>query len=396
MTDVVIAGAGPAGLALALYLVRQDINVVVLERDAQLNKSPRAIVYLHNLLPDLDAIGMLTSMRRRGVEDHDGFTMHLPATDEIINIPMTVLDGIDPYPYNINLGQGEFCEIALEQLQKYPSATVHFNAEVTGVTDSGTSVEVTCRTPEGDRSISAQWLVGADGAQSFVRKRINATLEGTTWDQRFVATNVRFDFGARGFNSSNMYVDPEIGCIVARITTDGLWRCTYQEPVALPEETAGDRIHDHFVKLLGEKDAAEVEVVDFRPYRMHQRLSTKLRQGRVVLVGDAAHLTNPTGGLGLTTGIYDVILLQETLGAVLRGERDESLLDDYAAERSRVFSEQSSPNAVMFKRLVYDSTDLDALNKQVQPLREAAATTESQRGFLSNVDSIRSPSLLTV
>src|SRR5699024_5069832 len=118
---------------------------------------------------------------------------------------------------------------------------------------------------------------------------------------------------------------------------------TYQESVDLPEETVEDRIPAHFELLLGREDAASVELVDFRPYKVHQRLSSKLREGRVVLAGDAAHLTNPTGGLGLTTGLYDVILLQEALGAIVHGEADDSILDAYATERARVFSEVASP-----------------------------------------------------
>jgi len=395
-TDVVIAGAGPVGLTLAIYLARQKIGVTVLERDQTLNQSPRAMVYLHNLMKDLDEIGMLDGMRRIAHEDHDGFTMHLPAFDEVINIPMSALDDIDPYPYNLHLGQGEYCQVALDLLSELPHATVIFGAEVIDRTEDHTGITVRYLHEGSEKTVRAGWLVGADGGQSTVRKMIGGVLEGTTWGERFVATNVRFDFRSRGFNSSNMYVDAEIGCIVAQITPDGLWRCTYQEPESLPEETVHERIEAHFVRLLGEADAAKVKVVDFRPYRMHQRLSSTLRGGRLVLAGDAAHLTNPTGGLGLTTGLYDAMLLQEALVAVIRGGADASVLDAYAAERARVFLEVSSPNATNFKRLVYDSTDISALHTAVAPFRAASATLEGQRAFYTGVDLVRSPSVLPV
>jgi 3-(3-hydroxy-phenyl)propionate hydroxylase len=390
--DVVIVGAGPVGLTLALYLARQGVAVTVLEKDDKLNDSPRAMVYLHPLLKDLESVGMLAPMLDIAWVDHEGFNMHLPAFGEVISVPNTVLEGLDPHPYNVHLGQGDYARIALDVLSNHPTARVVFGAEVVQVDDLGDRARVSVA---GGDSLVGRWVVGADGGHSVVRAAIGATLEGFTWGERFVATNVRYDFRARGFKSSNMYVDPEIGCIVAQITPDGLWRCTYQESLDLPEETAGERVFAHFRRLLGDVEAAKVDVVAYRPYRMHQRLATRLRRGRIVLAGDAAHLTNPTGGLGLTTGLYDVFLLQEVLLAILNDGADDALLDAYAAERTRVFAEISSPNATNFKRLVYDSRDLETLDRAVQGLREAAKTVESQRGFLAGLDSVRSPSLVT-
>jgi 3-(3-hydroxy-phenyl)propionate hydroxylase/6-hydroxy-3-succinoylpyridine 3-monooxygenase len=391
-TDVVIAGAGPVGLVLALHLARADVRVVVLEKEADVNMSPRAMVYLHPLLADLDAVGLLEPMLERAWVDREGFNLHIPANGEVISIPNTALEGVDPHPFNLHLGQGDFSHIALRELLKQPSATVVMGAEVVGYDDDASGVTVHARRGDDELRLRGRYLVGADGGRSVVRTLMGATLEGTTWDERFVATNVRFDFRALGFKSSNMYVDDEIGCIIAQITPDGLWRCTYQEPIDLPEETVVDRIPAFFAKLLGPE--ADVELVGFSPYRMHQRLSTSLREGHVILAGDAAHLTNPTGGLGLTTGLYDVFLLQEVLIALLAGRAGEELLDAYAAERSRVFSEVSSPNASHFKRLVYDSHDPEVLSRQVQPFRDAAASLEGQRAFLAGLDMVRSAPLV--
>lgn len=386
--EVAIIGAGPVGLTLALFLARHGVEVVVLEKDPAINTAPRAMVYLHPLLKDLDEIGMLEKMIERAWLDREGFNLHLPALNEVISIPNTALDGIDPHPYNLHLGQGEYAGIAAELLADLPSARLLMESEVEAIEDLGESVVLRIR---GAKSLTARWVVGADGGRSLARQSIGAALDGFTWGQRFVATNVRWDFRSRGFKSSNMYVDDEIGCIIAQITPDGLWRCTYQESLELPEETVAERIPQHFDRLLG--PGAGVELVDYRPYRMHQRLASTLRRGRVILAGDAAHLTNPTGGLGLTTGLYDVFLLQEALLSVVRGESDDFVLDAYASERSRVFRDIASPNATNFKRLVYDSHDLDALDRSVQPFREIASSLEAQRNFLSGLDMVRSPAL---
>jgi 3-(3-hydroxy-phenyl)propionate hydroxylase/6-hydroxy-3-succinoylpyridine 3-monooxygenase len=382
--DVAITGAGPVGLTLALALGRAGRRVVVLEKESAVGTAPRAMVYLHSLLPDLAALGLLDEMRERGFEDHEGLNVHLAETGEVISIPNTALEGEVEFPFNVHLGQGEFCALVLEHLGRLPNVRVLFGAEVTGFHDdaSGVSIDVAGR----DAPLRARWLVGADGGQSVVRKGIGATLEGFSWTDRFVATNVRFPFDDLGFLGSNMYVHPQIACIVSKIDGRGLWRVTYQEPEDLPLETVGDRIAPHFRALTG---GDEVEVVAFTPYRMHQRLSTALRAGHVVLAGDAAHLTNPTGGLGLTTGLYDVILLQEVLLAVLDGA-DEALLDDYAAERSRVFREVTSPSASAMKAMLYDSSTPELLESQVAPLRMLASTTEGRRQFLHGLDAMRS------
>jgi 3-(3-hydroxy-phenyl)propionate hydroxylase/6-hydroxy-3-succinoylpyridine 3-monooxygenase len=377
---------------LALFLAKARFRVVVLEKEDALGDSPRAVTYLHNILGDLDAIGVVDGMLERGHIDRDGFTMHLPMLGEVVNIPLTALEESgDPHPYNINLGQDQYARIALDALSTYPNAEVRFGAEVFAVDDTGEDVRVVFTRGGVEEEIVGTYVVGADGGRSPVRHLIGATLEGTTWEERFVATNVRFPFDERGYNTSNMVVHPEYGCIVARITPDGLWRCTYQEPLELPEETAGERIRAHFVRLLGEEDADRVEVVAFRPYRMHQRLASTLRAGRILLAGDAAHLTNPTGGLGLTSGLYDVFLLQEVLTAVLRGEAGDEALDYYATDRSRVFAEVSSPSAIAFKKLVYDTADPDAQRAGSAMQREVAGAPERQLEFLGGIDVIRSP-----
>ena len=127
---------------------------------------------------------------------------------------------------------------------------------------------------------------------------------------------------------------------------------------------------------------------------MHQRLASKLREGRVLLVGDAAHLTNPTGGLGLTTGLYDVLALEEVLPAVARGEAGEEALDRFAADRSRVFSEITSPTASMLKNVVYGGLEPEALREATAMQRQFTSTHEQRVAMLLGLDAVRSPSLL--
>lgn len=390
---VIIAGAGPVGAMAALALAKQGLRVTVLEAEDSPNMSPRACVYLHPLLPDLDRLGILEDMKARGHLDREGFNLHVVALGEILSAPFEVIDEDTATPYNVHLGQGDFTTLIAEHLERL-GVEIRWGTRVTGVAQDDDGVTVTVETADGTGTLRAAWLVGADGGRSVVREQIGSQLEGFTWDERFVATNFRADMRSLGFRSSNLYIHPTHACVVADIDGKGLWRCTFQESDSLPEDGIVERIGEFYRGLWGRD--FEFELVEYRPYRMHQRLASKLREGRVVLIGDAAHLTNPTGGLGLTTGLYDVLALEEVLPAVARGDADERYLDLWAAERSRVFSEVSSPIATSLKRVVYGDLPPDELRAATEYQRTLTATRDGQREMLLSLDGVRSPSILAM
>lgn len=391
--SVIVAGAGPVGVMAALALAKQGLKVTVVEADAVPNMSPRAVVYLHPLLPDLDRLGILDDMKARGHLDREGFNLHVVALGEVLSAPFEAIEGDTPTPYNLHLGQGEFTTLVAEHLERL-GVEVRWGTRVTDLQQDADGVTVTVETTDGSEQLRAAWLVGADGGRSAVRELIGATLDGFTWDERFVATNFRADMRSLGFRSSNLYIHPTHACVIADIDGKGMWRCTFQESDSLPEEGIVERIESFYRELWGADFA--FELVDYRPYRMHQRLASTMREGRVMLIGDAAHLTNPTGGLGLTTGLYDVLALEEVLPAVAKGQAPDSVLDLWSAERSRVFSEISSPIASGLKRVVYGNIDPEELREATQFQRTMTATREGQREMLLSLDSVRSPSILAM
>jgi len=391
--SIAVIGAGPVGLIAALAFARDGFDVTVFEAEDQVNLAPRAMVYLNPLLPDLHELGILDDMKNRGHIDREGFNMHLVALNEVLSAPNSVLDGLMPTPFNVHLGQGQVCTIVLEHLGRLPNVEVRWGHSLVGLEQSDSGVTLTVQKKGGTTTTARYgWVIGADGGRSAVRELIGATAEGMTWDDRFVATNVFADFRSLGMKSSNMYVHPTLAAVIADIDGHGLWRCTFQESADLPEEGLRQRIDDYYHALLGEDGVYEIDA--YSPYRMHQRMSTKMHEGRVVLAGDAAHLTNPTGGLGLTTGLYDVISLREGLGALIAGEADESVLDRYAAERTKAFTEISSPTAVFLKDVVYGRHPAETLRTLTEPMRQSTQDIESQRQMLLGLDAVRSPSLL--
>ena len=390
--SVIIVGAGPTGVAAALALSRLGIQVTILEAEPVINMSPRAVVYLHPILPDLERLGVLEQMKVQGHVDREGFNLHLVALDERITAPNTVLDGHTATPFNIHMGQGEFTTIAIEELSRRQGVEVSWSTRVIALEQDAHGVTVSIERDGRTSRVRAGWVIGADGARSIVRQHIGGVLEGTTWDERFVAINLYADYRSHGFASSNLYAHPTLGAVIAQINSAGLWRTTIQEDATLDMTQAPERIHAYLRALLGED--AQFEVDAFQPYKMHQRLSTKMRDGRILLAGDAAHLTNPTGGLGLTSGLYDVYALEQVLPAVIGGSTDYAALDRYAESRSEKFRTIASPSASMLKRIVYGDLPAQELRELTQPLREANSTPEGQLRGQLGMDGLRSPSLV--
>lgn len=389
MPSIVIVGAGPVGLIAALDLVRRGFDVTVLDRETGPNDAPRAASYHFPLMEVMDDLGILDDLLEAGIHVTVN-NIRVLKTGEVLTTDNAHLAGHVPHPFNINLGQGALSRIVIDHLARYPGATLRWGADVVGVEQDATSA--TAVLADGSR-VTAEWLLGADGARSVVRSSLGLGFDGFTWDDRFIATNIRYDFAAHGYGASNMVLDPELGCIVAELerATDahpgGLWRVTFAEDDSLPDDEIPARITAFMEQFL--PGSKQFELVAWSPYRMHQRSAETYRVGRILLAGDAAHITNPTGALGLTGGILDVEVLTPALAAVAAGEAPDSVLDDYATSRRSKFLDHTSPFASDFKRLVY-SGDAAAQEAAFAAWKEQLSTEEGELAFLLGIRSVRS------
>jgi 3-(3-hydroxy-phenyl)propionate hydroxylase/6-hydroxy-3-succinoylpyridine 3-monooxygenase len=387
--DVIVVGAGPVGLISALGLARSGVRVQVLEAAPEIEDSPRAIVYHWTVLEELDGLGILADVEARGFRKDD-YAYRVYATGESIPYSISLLADETPYAYNIHLGQHELAAIALEHLRRLPGTDVAFGARVSAIAQDAAGATVTVETAEGARELRAGWVLGCDGAGSTVRKLLGIPFEGFTWPERFVATNVHYDFERHeGFARATFQIDPVHGAVIVKIDTDGLWRVTYSEDAALPEATVGARVPDHFAALMPDEEPYELE--RFSPYRMHQRAAARFRDGRVLLAGDAAHATNPTGGLGLTSGLFDAFALREALAAVVLEGADDAVLDRWAHERRRVFVDVTSPAASENKRVLYSEPDPDRRAADLEAIRATVADPDRLRERLKFTERLRTP-----
>jgi len=352
--DVIVIGGGPTGFVTALGLAQAGLSVCVVEAEDAIAASPRAAVYHWSVLDGLERLGIREEAERIGFAKRD-YMWLVKRTGEEIRYDLSILEGHTAFPYNIHLGQDRLAAIARDRLDAMPNAEIRFETSFVTLAQDDDSVRVAVEGPEGREFLACRYLVGADGAGSLVRKTIGSGFEGMTWPERFVATNVWHDFEQGGYGLSALVIDEQWGAVIVKLTDDGLWRCTYMEDAALPERTYLDRLPAAYENLLlGDR---QYRLEGTAPYRMHQRCADTFRKGRVVLAGDAAHVTNPTGGYGLTTGLFDAFALWPTLAAVMLDRADPALLDRYSDERRRVFLERTSPRAIANKRLVFHACD---------------------------------------
>lgn len=364
--DVLIVGAGPTGLFTALALAQEGVRVTVIEGGPSISDAPRAMVYFPVTMTAFAKMGFLEDLDKEGLRVQT-VGHRVPEYNFHAQLSFKVLEGVT-YDYQIHAGQDVAARIACEHAQKL-GVNVLFNHQLVSFEQNADNVITTVETPDGLRTFESKWLIGCDGARSVVRKTLDIDYEGFTWPNRFVATNVYCDFESLGFDQAGFVCDPVNGAMIAIINDKGLWRLTYQEDSALPAETFMERLPAKFAAHIPE--GVEYKIQSAQPYAIHQRCASTMRVGRVLLAGDSAHCTNPMGGLGLTTGLWDGLVLADVLAAVLRGEEDDSILDRYSDERRRVYLDISSPAASSNKRMI-EQTDPEIRKADCEKMKAMA------------------------
>jgi 3-(3-hydroxy-phenyl)propionate hydroxylase len=331
---VVIVGAGLSGLTLACDLALRGVAAVVLDEDDTVGvrgASSRGICYAQKSLEVMARLGVYEHIRAKGVTWSVGHTFS--GRERVYSFDLQT-DSVSLQPPFVNLQQFYLEWFLVDRLHEVGVADLRWKHRVARIDAQADGVRVEVETPAGAYVLVADWLVDASGANSALRAQMQLDAHVARSDDRWCITDVRF--AAELPHERWTWVDAPFNegrAVWQHPMADGVWRLDYQmaadadpESVSRPE-VAYARLREH----LG--PGVEFEFVWIGPYQYRDHLLDRFRHGRVLFIGDAAHVVCPFGARGGNTGIQDANNLAWKLALVARGEEDESLLDSYDAER---------------------------------------------------------------
>jgi 3-(3-hydroxy-phenyl)propionate hydroxylase len=302
------------------------------------------------------------------------------------------LHGETPYPFVVQTEQHKLCEIGLRRLSQTPGVDVRRCTSLTGIEQDSQQVRVRVQGPAGTERLALDYVIGCDGAHSAVRNCLNIEFEGYTWPERFMVLTTLFDFEeALGYCHRSYISDHGGWANLFKVAGDdlaGRWRVVmpaFGEHVsdALSDDVVCGRLHRWFPQHPLEM------LVHRNVYRAHQRVAKSFRQGRVFLAGDAAHLNNPIGGLGLNCGIHDAVELSEALHLVTRGQAGEELFDRYA-QRRRALNIEYVQRQTVENKLRLEECDPRVRQQNLDRLRRTAGDPVLHKQFLMRTSLLES------
>lgn len=372
-TTVLIVGAGPVGLSAALALRQSDVAVRIVDAGEDVDKRMRASTFHPPTLDMIASLGVADELIEQGLIAPQ-FQMRQHESNEQVTFDLSAISDVTAHPFRLQVEQHRYCTIVIDALSKLGVA-VEFGKAVQSITAD----EIGATAHLEDAEIRADWMVGADGANSAVRKSLGLDYGGKTYTHSSVLISVDFPFHEYLDGLSSVtYCWSERGPFSLLRLRD-IWRASLYPGVEDLDAAADEcRVREWLAYI--HPAARDAEILQANPYRVHERCVNEFRVGRVLLAGDAAHLNPPSGGMGMNGGIHDAINLSEKLLDVLGGAAD-SVLDRYSRQRQTLASKRIIPQAAA-NRARMATMDKSVQLERLRERRQIAADPAANREFL--------------
>jgi 3-(3-hydroxy-phenyl)propionate hydroxylase len=379
--NVIVVGAGPVGTVAALACAQKGLdaglNVLLLEQQSRVDDSPRASTTQPPTLEILAELGLIDEYLRVGLVSRTFQFWDRPTLELVAEFDFGRLAGETAFPFVVQTEQHKLANMAIARLREMPNAEVRMSVRVVDIDQRSDSVQVIC--DDGER-LDGDYVIGADGGRSTVRKSLDIEFEGYTWPERFLVITTKFDFqAALGCCLRNYMADPQEWTNLFKVAGDdlkGRWRAVFntredeKDEEALSDTAVRARLSRIYVP------ESERHYLHLNLYAVHQRVAKQFRRGRVFLCGDAAHVNNPIGGLGLNSGIHEAWDLAQAMAA-----NDEALLDSYEARRRPLNIKYVQEQTIANKKRLEEREPAQRA-KRFAELREMADDPSRHKAFL--------------
>ena len=371
---VVIVGAGPTGVLLAIELARRGVEVRVLDKQPSRSRESRAIGIHARTLEVFHQLGLIEEFLELG-HRVDGLSVHTRARRSV-HVRFGGLDS--PYPFLLTLPQDETQRI-LDQRLETLGVTIDRAVNVVDLSHDTDRVELRVQRPgeRRERTVLADWVVGCDGARSLVRRRLGVSFDGEDYAQDWLMAEARIDpsLAANHFHVFAYTPQP----LPVFPLPSGRWRLFLPQ---VPNRSRAERQApdmEEIERLVAGRGPADMRLTDpslLAAFRCYRRSTEIMRSGRVLVAGDAAHVHSPAGGQGMNTGLHDAFNLGWKLALVAQRQSPLALLDTYQAERAPIAAGVLALTHALVRTFAIESRRKRWLRDRALPALMAIPTAE--------------------
>ena len=378
--DVVIAGAGPVGALAAYALAKAGVRVMLAEAGTTCAEDLRASTFHPPTLEMLQELGILEDLMPQGLVA-PVYQYRQRTTGETIAFDLGELSDMTPYPFRLQAEQFKLSRMLATRLESMAGANMRFSHRVVHFEQDRDGVTVAFETPTDIERVRTKFLIAADGANSIVRKWLDVRFDGFTYPEKFLCLSTDYPIETHFDDLAlvNYVADAEEWLVLLRVPT--LWRVLLPAPETDSDEKLRSEATKEsvFTRLIGDPG---IETAHRTIYRVHQRVAERYDHGRVLLAGDAAHLNNPLGGLGMNSGIHDAVnLVERIIRIVHEGVGHVAEFAQYDRQRRTVMHDFVQAQTVANKRML-EQSGKEARDEQYRNMRDINGDRDKRRAYM--------------